>query len=271
MKTGIIITCYNVEQAINQEAFLSFLIRNKDYHLCFVNDGSTDATLKLITSMKEIDPEGISIIDVQKRIGKPAAVRLAVNLLYNMRSIAYIGQMDVKLSIDFNDLKRMVQILKSEDKFMVVGARNICDNKNVAPNLLKCYLLKLKKQIIYLLLGIPFQDIHCEARVFVRNIVPIIYGDSFASKWSYDIEIFLRLKNYIGKCQLINKICELPIRNRHTDNSTKRGVFEIVEGPLTLIYISLKYNYFHTYSAAWRSYSIKYEKDSAGSKMLFAA
>ena len=64
MKTGIIIPCYNEEKRLNTEAFVKFIKENRDYHLCFVNDGSKDKTLEVLYSMKEQAPNAISIVNI---------------------------------------------------------------------------------------------------------------------------------------------------------------------------------------------------------------
>ena len=55
MKTGIIIPCYNEENRLNSEAFLTFIKAHTNYVLCFVNDGSKDNTLGLLRSIENLE------------------------------------------------------------------------------------------------------------------------------------------------------------------------------------------------------------------------
>ncbi|MDE5639012.1 MAG: glycosyltransferase, partial [Odoribacter sp.] len=45
-KTCIIIPCYNEADRFKREQYLSFLQQVPDIDICFVNDGSSDATLQ---------------------------------------------------------------------------------------------------------------------------------------------------------------------------------------------------------------------------------
>jgi len=67
IKTGIIIPCYNEEDRLNQKAFVSFIKENKDYHLCFVNDGSKDNTIKVLQEMKNQATNNISEMSKSKK------------------------------------------------------------------------------------------------------------------------------------------------------------------------------------------------------------
>ena len=45
---GIVVPCYNEENRISLLEFEKHIIKNKNHFFCFVNDGSTDKTLKIL-------------------------------------------------------------------------------------------------------------------------------------------------------------------------------------------------------------------------------
>ncbi len=47
------IPCYNEEERLSSEAFREFAYKNLGYHLCFVNDGSTENTLKVLNDLRK--------------------------------------------------------------------------------------------------------------------------------------------------------------------------------------------------------------------------
>lgn len=248
MKTGIIIPCYNEEKRLDQQAFVQFINENSDYHLCFVNDGSKDNTLQVLQSMKNESPFGISIVDVKKNVGKATAVRAGVRYLYNREDIAHIGFMDADLSTDFRDFKDLVKTLKSEDKLSVVfGSRN-SGGKGIKRDLFRNVFSKIVKSFILLILGLPIRDTQCGAKVFSRSIVPVVYGEAFISRWLFDVEIFLRLKKFLGKNEVMNHICEQPLmRWVHVDDS-KLGLKDSLEIPARLLHIWATYNVLNNFS-----------------------
>lgn len=241
MKTGIIIPCYNEEKRLNQDAFVSFILENNEYHLCFVNDGSKDKTLEVLYAMKEKASQAISIIDVKKNSGKATAVRAGARFLYSMPHIAHIGFMDADLSTDFRDFKDLVNTLKKENKLIVFGSRNALGSGTIERNFMRNVFSKFVKQFILLILGLPIRDTQCGAKVFARSIVPVIYSNDFVSRWLFDVEIFLRVKKYLGKEKTMKNIVEQPLmRWVHVDDS-KLGMRDALKIPIRLVNIWFGY------------------------------
>lgn len=242
MKTGIIIPCYNEEKRLDQKAFIQFISDNPTYHLCFVNDGSKDNTLAVLQSMRNQAPHGISIVDVKKNVGKASAVRAGARYLYSRTEFAHIGFMDADLSTDFKDFKDLVNALKSDENLSVVfGSRNSGGN-GIKRDRFRNVMSKVVKTFILLIIGLPIQDTQCGAKVFSRSIVPVVYGKSFMSRWLFDVEIFLRLKYFLGKKQVMKHISERPLmRWEHVEDS-KLGLKDSLLIPVKLFHIWLSYN-----------------------------
>lgn len=271
MKTGIIIPCYNEEKRLNPEAFITFIRENDDYHLCFVNDGSKDKTLHLLYAMKAKAPNSISIVDVKKNSGKATAVRAGVRFLYSMSHIAYIGFIDADLSTDFRDFKDLVKTLKKENKLVVFGSRNGQSNGSIERNFMRNCFSKFIKQFILLILNLPIRDTQCGAKVFVRSIVPVIYEDAFVSKWLFDVEIFLRLKKYLGKENTMKNIVEQPLMRWKHVNDSKLGLRDTLEIPRRLGQIWMNYNFARPYLNTLKTHTTAFEIDSTTSEFSIAA
>lgn len=271
MKTGIIIPCYNEGKRLNQEAFVSFISENKNYHLCFVNDGSKDNTLEVLHTMKNQAPEAISIVDVKKNSGKATAVRAGARFLYSMTNISNIGFMDADLSTDFRDFKDLVSTLEKENKLVVFGSRNALGSGTIERNFMRNVFSKFVKQFILLILGLPIRDTQCGAKVFARSIVPVAYDDAFVSKWLFDVEIFLRLKKFLGKENTMKNIVEQPLmRWVHVDDS-KLGMRDALEIPGRLAQIWMNYSFSKGYDLALRSPATTFELNTATAEFSIAA
>ncbi len=198
MKTGIIIPCYNEAKRINTQAFIDFILREKEYHLCFVNDGSKDNTLEVLESIQGQCPQRVSVIDVKQNAGKASAVRSGARYLYNKSEIAFIGFIDADLSTDFKDFNNLVNTMKDNHKLqMVYGSRR--KGGEIKRDFFRYFLSTIIKSIIYLILGLPIEDTQCGAKVFRRSIIPIAYNRSFITRWLFDVEIFIRIKNRFGR------------------------------------------------------------------------
>jgi dolichyl-phosphate beta-glucosyltransferase len=257
MKTGIIIPCYNEEKRLDQKAFVKFISENPNYHLCFVNDGSIDNTIDVLHQMRNEVPEGISIVDVKKNVGKASAVRAGVRYLYNRKEIAHIGFIDADLSTDFKDFKDLVKTLKSDKNLSVVfGSRN-SGGGGIERDFFRNIMSKTVKAFILLIIGMPIRDTQCGAKVFSRNIVPVVYGEAFMSRWLFDVEIFLRLKNYLGSQSVMKHVREQPLmRWVHVDDS-KLGLKDSLLIPAKLFHIWLSYNISHKINLIPSSYELE--------------
>lgn len=272
MKTGIIIPCYNEEKRLNQKAFISFIKENQDYHLCFVNDGSKDGTLDVLYAMKDQAPRSISVIDVKKNSGKATAVRAGARFLYNQSFIDNIGFMDADLSTDFKDFKDLVNTLERDNQIMVFGSRNSGGSSKIERDFMRNVLSKFIKQFILLILGMSIRDTQCGAKVFKRDIVPVVYQEAFLSKWLFDVEIFLRLKKHLGVAYVMSRITEQPLmRWVHVEDS-KLGTKDAIGIPVKLAQIWINYNVLNIASSQNYDYgSVFTLNTSASSEFSIAA
>lgn len=241
MKTGIIIPCYNEANRLNVTAFIEFINTHEEYHLCFVNDGSKDDTLKVLESIQIQSTNEVSIVDVKKNAGKAAAVRSGARYLFNEQDVAYIGFIDADLSTDFNDFKKLVETLHNNDDLAIVyGSRGKGDG-NIERNIFRNLFSKIIKMIVFFILGLPIEDTQCGAKVFRREIIPVAYNSKFLTRWLFDVEIFIRLKKYFGKSSIMNRMHEQPLeRWVHVDDS-KLGLKDALKIPYMLLSIWFSY------------------------------
>jgi glycosyltransferase involved in cell wall biosynthesis len=125
MKTAIIIPCYNEEDKLNTKTFTSFINTYEKYHLCFVNDGSSDNTIELLKKIQNNNEEKVSIVDVKKKKGKEAAIRSGTRYLFNKKDVDYIGYIDTDLSTNIDEFKTLVnQLEKYNALTLVYKSRN---------------------------------------------------------------------------------------------------------------------------------------------------
>lgn len=241
MKTGIIIPCYNEANRLDTNEFITFAKENKNYHICFVNDGSSDHTLEVLEEVEKQSPDNITVIDVKINAGKAAAVRTGVKYLSKMEEISYIGFIDADLSTDFNDFDKLVRTLKfREELTFVYGSRGKGEGQ-IERSFFRNIFSKMVKMIVLMILGLPIEDTQCGAKVFKKEIIGVAYGNKFLTRWLFDVEIFIRLKKHYGKQIIMDKIYEQPLtRWVHVDDS-KLGVKDALQIPYMLLSIWFSY------------------------------
>ncbi|UZO82270.1 glycosyltransferase family 2 protein [Aquimarina sp. ERC-38] len=245
MKTGIIIPCYNEEKRLDRNAFQSFIKAHKNYHLCFVNDGSQDQTLEVLKEIQTTNSNQISVVNMKRNGGKAEAVRVGANYLHHKVDTEFIGFMDADLSTDFNDFKGLVHTLQTNSKLdLVFGSRAKEGTGTIEKDGFRQIISYVINLLIVFIIGLAIKDTQCGAKVFRANLVPVLFKKQFVSKWLFDVEMFIRLKNHLGKANTVKAIYEQPLlRWVHMEDS-KLGLKDSLEIPLRL-------------AAIWYTYAIK--------------
>ena len=79
---------------------------------------------------------------------------------------------------------------------------------------------KTINMIIQTILGMPFKDTQCGAKIMKSDMVAPIFEKKFITRWLFDVEIFMRMKKFYGKDQAKKLICEQPLKRWiHADGS----------------------------------------------------
>ncbi|MCL5128186.1 response regulator [Algibacter sp. L1A34] len=217
---GVVIPCYNEEDRLLSKEFIDFVDSNLGYHLCFVNDGSTDKTLDVLNELQKDREKNISIYNCEKNGGKAEAVRQGVLHLAKDPQLDYIGYLDADLSTDFRDFDDLVKTIETTDFKIVSGSRMTRMGANIAKESARAIISKTINLIIRTILGMSFNDTQCGAKIMDKDIVNIMFKDKFITRWIFDVEIFMRMRNHYGKQKAISYICEQPLKRWvHADGS----------------------------------------------------
>ncbi len=217
---GVVIPCYNEEERLSGEEFKNFAKKNLGYHLCFVNDGSTDKTLEVLEELRKGNESNISVYDCEKNGGKAEAVRQGMLHLHKDNQFDYIGFLDADLSTDFRDFDDLVKTLEKSEYKIVSGSRMSRMGADITKESARKIISMTINLIIRSILRMPFNDTQCGAKIMTRDIVPMLFTKPFITKWIFDVEIFMRMRKHFGKEKVIQLICEQPLKRWiHADGS----------------------------------------------------
>lgn len=217
---GVVIPCYNEESRILSEEFKRFVHSNLGYHLCFVNDGSTDNTLEVLKELAKGKEEYISVYDCSKNGGKAEAVRLGMLHLAKQKQFNFIGFLDADLSTNFKDFDDLVQTISNSEYKIVSGSRISRMGADIAKDSARAIISKTINYFIRKTLGMEFMDTQCGAKIMSKDVVENTFQNKFLTKWLFDVEILMRMKKIYGKDQVQQYLCEQPLnRWEHVDGS----------------------------------------------------
>lgn len=216
---GVVIPCYNEEDRLLSDEFTSFVYANLGYHLCFVNDGSTDRTLEVLNELSKGREDYISVYNCEKNGGKAEAVRQGVLHLAKNSELDYIGFLDADLSTDFKDFDDLVKTIQTTDYKIVSGSRISRMGANITKQSTRELISMTINYIIQKILGMKFKDTQCGAKIIDKDVIPMLFKDKFITRWLFDVEMFLRLKKKFGE-EAKQLVCEQPLKRWvHADGS----------------------------------------------------
>ena len=193
----IVIPCYNEEKRLKKEALSDFLINNPSISFCFVNDGSSDNTLGVVNELKKNQPDRIYIVNLEINKGKSEAVRLGIMNMFQINKFDAIGFWDADLSTPLSEIDNLLNSLNSNKKnIAALGSRVKRLGANIQRSAFRHILGRVFSTFSNWILKIPVYDSQCGAKVFKHEIIDIAFKEPFITKWLFDLEILVRIRNH---------------------------------------------------------------------------
>lgn len=249
MKNGIVIPCYNEANRLKLSDFQSFILKNPKYTLCFVNDGSSDDTLnvlkgfqkKLMSLHRGMETQ-LLIHDMPKNEGKAAAVKAGVNYLLENTNIQNVGFVDADLATGFEDYLNLVDTLENKNLDAVLGSRKLDVGLDMERSAFRQAASFAFGKFINGIIGLDIKDTQCGAKVFSRSIATEVFRENFQSKWLFDVEILIRIKNHLGKNRAMNFVNEVALSKWEEVEGSKITLKDSIQFPIQLCQIAYDYN-----------------------------
>lgn len=217
---GVVIPCYNEEKRLLSQDFTAFIDKNSGYHLCFVNDGSTDKTLIVLNDLRKGREDFITIHNCVENGGKAEAVRQGMLYMSKQKDLDYIGFLDADLSTDLTDFDELVSTIENSNYKIVSGSRINRMGANITKESARKIISLTINFIIRKILSMDFKDTQCGAKIFKKDVIEISFGQKFITKWIFDVEIFKRITHHFGLDEAKNILCEKPLKRWiHADGS----------------------------------------------------
>ncbi len=219
---SVVIPVYNEEGAISN-LFKEIKDVLKDlkvsFEIIFVNDGSTDNSLK---KLKEL--EGVTIIELNRNYGQ--AVALDAGFKASRGDI--VVSLDGDGQNDPQDIPKLLEKLKRENLDVVTGWRkNRKDRKYI------CFITFMARFLRRLFIKDEVHDSGCTLRVYRREAVKSL---DIGGEMHRYILALLRWKGF--------KIGELEVNHRaRRHGSSKYGFTKALRGLIDLIYIWFIHKY----------------------------
>lgn len=194
-KVLLVIPCYNEAGRLNLGQFEDFC---SNCSFLFVNDGSTDNTLDILKNNLK---ENMFVLDLAENFGKAEAVRqgmLYAKCLPGYKNTIWVGYWDADLSTPLTELKNFIIYYKIFDLEVdaIFGSRILKLGSSIKRMHLRSLCASIFNMLTSVILNLKCHDSQCGAKLFKKELIDVAFSQPFISKWLFDVEILLRLKDY---------------------------------------------------------------------------
>ncbi len=218
----LVVPCFNEEQRLPLAALREFRMDGVGLEILFVNDGSTDGTLRVLQSLADEAPGRFSVLNLERNSGKAEAVRRGmIEALGRRPDLA--GFWDADLATPLSEIPGFLDVFASRPEIeMVFAARVRLLGRSISRNPARHYFGRVGATLISSSLGLAVYDTQCGAKLFrAGDAMHEIFATPFLSRWIFDVEIIARLVRQRGREAAARAIYELPITVWHDVKGSK--------------------------------------------------
>jgi glycosyltransferase involved in cell wall biosynthesis len=238
----VVVPCFNEEHRLRGAAFLSFIEHHPAASVCFVDDGSSDGTLALLEQLRARCPDRILVHHVSKNGGKAEAVRSGVLHVAASSRWPIIGYWDADLSTPLDEVDRLMTVLRDNpDCQLVMGSRVKRLGAEIKRRMSRHILGRIFATCASGILGFGVYDSQCGAKLFRAEVAALFFGEPFLTRWLFDLEMLVRLRNALGPTA-IEKSREVPLERWDEVSGSKLALGDMINVPLELLKIRSHYN-----------------------------
>ena len=238
----VVVPCFNEEHRLRSGDFLSFIASHPAASVCFVDAGSSDNTLAVLEGLRSRCPDRILVHRVARNGGKAEAVRAGVLAVAAQGQWPIIGYWDADLSTPLAEVDRLLDELRHHpDCQLVLGSRVKRLGAHIERRLSRHLMGRIFATCASAILGFEVYDSQCGAKLFRADRARVFFGDPFLTRWLFDLEMLVRLRNAVG-ASVIDVTREVPLARWEEVGGSKLGLSDIINVPLELLKIRAHYN-----------------------------
>jgi len=222
---AVIVPCYNEASRLDGDAFVGYAVTRPDVSFVFVNDGSADDTLAVLTRLAGAMPRA-RVIDQQPNGGKAMAVWRGLNEALAADTADQVAYWDADLATPLDDIDLMHTILDERpDVDVVLGSRVQLLGREIRRSSARHYLGRVFATCASGVLRLPVYDTQCGAKMFrVNDSLRAALREPFTTGWVFDVELLRRLiitRQASGATPVSMCTVEVPLRRWHDVKGSK--------------------------------------------------
>ena len=188
-KVGLVVPCYNEADRLRGDDFVDFLSTHPQYQILFVNDGSSDATHKVISKLATENPN-IHALDLPNNQGKAEAVRTGILHTLEHWDLDIVGFLDADLATPLEEILQFERLMNQHHQYhIVLGSRWKRLGSKIERSTVRHYLGRIFATVVSLMFNLSVYDTQCGAKLMRSQHLARVFKERFISPWFFDIEI----------------------------------------------------------------------------------
>ena len=240
--TGIVVPCYNEEDRIQLSEFSRFFKKDNTTFFCFVDDGSTDSTKKIVADIVTKNPQRTQALYLSINQGKAEAVRQGIKKLIKTHNFQFLGYWDADLATPLSTIPEFIGKFQNNRALVAVfGSRILRLGASIQRSVVRHYIGRVFATVASNILNIPVYDTQCGAKLFCIEHAEVLFSEHFISRWFFDVELFARSIELMGREKTVNSIYEMPLSKWHDQGESKVTLVSIIRAPIDLFRIYYHY------------------------------
>ena len=241
---SVVIPCFNEAKRLpilEYEKFFSEIPTNLQF--LFVDDGSSDDTLKLLEQLSAGFPAVVSTLALSKNVGKAEAVRSGILKMVKNKP-DFVAYWDADLSTSLQEIKRFEEFLsRHKDASLLLGSRvKLHGSTVIIRNEFRHYIGRLVATVISSILKLSIYDTQCGAKFIATDDAEHIFDRPFLSRWLFDVEIIFRILERRGYENIEQKIFEVPLSSWIEKGDSKVSWTYFFKLPIDLLKLATSYS-----------------------------
>lgn len=238
----LVVPCYNEERRLRGDTFVDFVRSRPNVSIAFVDDGSRDRTLATLEALGARGGDQVLVRRLGQNRGKAEAVRQGVLHAASLGRFGFIGYWDADLSTPLGEVDRLCAVLDDHPECgFALGSRVKRLGSSIDRRAMRHYLGRVFCTLASALLDLPVYDSQCGAKVFRAELARPLFADPFVTRWLFDVELLVRLRNQVGPEGFERAAIEVPLNAWHEVGGSKLGLAHMAKVPLELLQIRARY------------------------------
>lgn len=232
---AIVIPCYDEAERLSVDEFARTLDTNPGIDFCFVDDGSADKTMDVINAFLDGRSGRVFALQLPSNQGKAEAVRRGMLHVLSQHDYGVIGYWDADVSTPLTELPRLLELISSKEQYvMLSGCRVRRLGAQIHRHWYRHYLGRVFATVVSLMLKLPTYDTQCGAKLFRSDYCTSIFEKPFVSRWFFDVELFCRVEQILGRSVAADRILEAPLNAWIEKKGSKLKLRDYLRVPVDL-------------------------------------